>query len=404
MLQKIKIVSICLFLLIAGCSDSSNTSSNTEGELDTAAPGSGMSEQQSNENTADDGASTGDGTSTDGTTTSDNAINPNSPPVPLDTIRADVLNELAGYQSESLAEGMYALAATVENATNAVPLSGNVINTELVSFDDPATRNSFDCPLGGTLIRESISTNESFGGGVGEINEYDLYQFDQCVTTINGGSLADGNYELNGSYIYETFLRFASSGSSRTIAATWNGFNYRQVDVESIEFDGTLRLSTVATPGTIQSTRDSQIIRYGISNDGTTIVELANVDFFQQRSPIQFPDRVEGTRQVRINGEYTGPLSQGETLQVSTDPELTESISSFAEFNEPLAGSLQITSTDGGVLTMTANGPLTVSFLSADGTTSESILEELPVFDLRGYGCVPGGGEINEMLINDCSF
>ncbi len=78
-----------------------------------------------------------------------------------------------------------------------------------------------------------------------------------------------------------------------------------------------------------------------------------------------------------IDGAYTGSLSQDATLQVLTNPEFTESDGvSGEEGAQPLSGGLQMSSTDGGVLTMTANGPLSISFLSADGTTSESILQE----------------------------
>lgn len=339
-----------------------------------------------------------------GSSADDNTTNPNQPSVPLDAIRADVLNELAGYQSESLAEKMYELATNIEATTTSVQLPGTVVNTEVVSFTEPSTRNSFDCQFGGTMVRVSDSTSESLGGPTREFNEYELYEFDQCIAVISGGSLADGNYELNGSYTYETYIRSSSGGSIRNTVATWDTFNLRQVGGASYEFDGSLTLGLLTNSASAETTRDSRILRYLESRDDMTTVEFVDVEFRQQRRPIFIGGRVEGPREVRINGAYTGPLSQGETLQVSTDTDFTESISSNVEFTEPLTGSLQITSSDGGVLTMTANGPLAISFISADGTAKDSILEELPVFDILGPGCIPGGGFFDAIEIESCSF
>lgn len=345
-----------------------------------------------------------DSTTADDPITDENANNADSQPVPLDTIREDLLNALAGYQSESLATTMYEVAANVQATATPVPLTGTVISTEVVSFNNLSLRNSFDCQFGGTMILESINTDESLGGAAAETNGYDRYEFDQCVTASYANSQSDTNVELNGSYTYETHLRSSSGGSFGNNVATWDRFTLQQVNGISYEFVGTLTLGTLANSGSAETTRDSQIARYVESSGDTNTIELTDVDFFQKRRPIVFSDRVEGPREVRINGSYTGPLSQDTTLQVSTDPVFSESISSSAEFNEPLTGSLQISSTDGGVLTMTANGPLTISFLKSDGTTSESVLDEFPVFDVRGSGCVPGGGFIDELAIEDCLF
>ncbi len=340
----------------------------------------------------------------DGSPADDNTTNPSLPSVPLDDIRAQVLSELAGYQSESLAELMYELATNIEATTTSVQLPGTVVETEVVSFTDPSTRNSFDCQFGGTMVRVSDSIRESLGGPTSETNRYELYEFDQCITAISGGSLADGNYELNGSYTYETFIRSSSGGSFRNTVATWDAFKLQQVDGVSYELIGSLTLGLLTNSASAETTRDSQILRYLESSGDMTTVEFVDVEFHQQRRPIFIGGSVQGQREVRINGAYTGPLSQGETLQVSTDTDFTESISSNVEFTEPLTGNLQITSSDGGVLTMTANGALAISFLSADGTTIESTLEELPVFDLLGPGCIPGGDFFDTIEIESCSF
>jgi len=334
----------------------------------------------------------------------ENTMIQDRPSVPLNEVRADVFNELVGYQSESLAEMMYELSANIEATTASVQLPGTVISTEVVSFTDPSTRNSFDCQFGGTMIRVSESTDESLGGPTSESNEYELYEFDQCVIELSGGSLADGNYELNGGYTYENFTRSSSGGSFRDTVATWDTFSLRQENGVSYELDGTLTLALLANSGSAETTRNSQITRYLISSGDTTTVELNDVEFYQRRRPVQFSDNFEGPREVRINGTYIGPLSQGETLQVNTTTDFIESISSTAEINEPLTGALQMTSTDGGVLTMIANGPLAISFLSADGTAIESVLEELPIYDLIGPGCIPGGDFFDNIEIESCSF
>ena len=334
----------------------------------------------------------------------ENTMIQDRPSVPLNEVRADVFNELVGYQSESLAEMMYELSANIEATTASVQLPGTVISTEVVSFTDPSTRNSFDCQFGGTMIRVSESTDESLGGPTSESNEYELYEFDQCVIELSGGSLADGNYELNGGYTYENFTRSSSGGSFRDTVATWDTFSLRQENGVSYELDGTLTLALLANSGSAETTRNSQITRYLISSGDTTTVELNDVEFYQRRRPVQFSDNFEGPREVRIDGTYIGPLTQGETLQVTTTTDFIESISSTAEINEPLTGALQMTSTDGGVLTMIANGPLAISFLSADGTAIESVLEELPIYDLIGPGCIPGGDFFDNIEIESCSF
>ena len=340
----------------------------------------------------------------DGSPADDNTTNPSQPSVPLDAIRAQVLNELAGYQAESLAEIVYELATNIEATTTSVQLPGTVVETEVVSFTEPSTRNSFDCHFGGTMVRVSDSTHESLGGGTTETNEYEFYEFDQCVIGLSDGSQADGNYELNGSYTFETYRRSTNRGGLRNIVATWDIFNLRHVDGVAYEFDGSLTLALLSTPSAVQTTRDSRILRYLESRDDMTTVELNDVEFYQRRRPIQFAEHVEGTRELRVNGTYIGPPAQGETLQVNTNIDFTESISSSAESNEPLTGSLQMTSTDGGVLTMIANGPLAVSFISTDGTAKDSILEELPVFDILGPGCIPGGGFFDTIEIESCLF
>lgn len=330
----------------------------------------------------------------------DGTSRPSSPSVPLDSIREDLLNELVGYQSESLAEKLYELAVNVETTSTAVELTGTIISNDVVSFTDASTRNSFDCRFGGTLIRESISTDES-EGAVTQSGRYDSYEFDQCVTAINGGSLPDGNYELNGNYTYASVTRSSSSGAIQSIVTTWDAFKLIQVDGVTYELGGTLALGRFSNTARIETTRDSQIVRYAESSSDTTTLELTDADFFQ--NIFNLPP-LGGTREVRINGAYTGPLSQDVTLQVNTDPEFTESDGVSGDEVRPLSGSLQISSTDGGVLTMTANGPLTISFLGTDGTTSETILEELPEFDLRGPGCAPDGGSIATVVIEACSF
>ena len=340
----------------------------------------------------------------DDSSTIENTNNQSQPSVPLDTILTDVLNELVGYQSESLAEKMYELAFNIEATATSVLLPSIVVSTEVVSFADPSVRTSFDCPFGGTMIRVSDSAVESLGGPTREFNEYELYEFDQCVMGISGGSLANGSYEMNGSYTYETYRRSSSGGSIRETVATWDTFNLRHMDGVSYEFDGTLTLGLSSNSGSAETTRDSQILRYIESSGDTTTVELVDVEFFQRRRPVQFAERFEGPREVLINGTYIGLLSQSEALQINTITDFSESISSTAEFNEPLTGSLQVTSTDGGVLTVTANGALAISFLGADGAAIESVLEELPVFDLLGPGCIPGGGFFDDIEIESCSF
>ena len=134
-------------------------------------------------------------------------------------------------------------------------------------------------------------------------------------------------------------------------------------------------------------------------------MELTDVDFYQRIQNIPFVDRVEGPRTFRVKGTYTGSLAQNKTLQISTDPEFTEWKSEYEDNYEPLIGGLQISSIVGDTLTITAdNGPLTISFLSADGTSTKSTLDEWPVFDFRGSGCVPGGDYFNEMPIDACEF
>ncbi len=371
---------------IFGCSSSNDTSMPTGAEQ--------MSGNDTNEANNPNGAN--------------NANNTNDTPVALDTIRENLLLELAGYQNEALAEKLYELVANIEVASTAVQSQGSIISNDVVAFDEPSTRSSFNCPFGGTMVTEQISTEVDMGGGASQSNDYDQYMFDQCVAAINGGALADGNYELNGIYTYESHSRASTNGVFKTLVATWNTFKLQPTNANSngitYELDGNVSLSSSSNPSATTATRDSQINRYAESNGTSTSLEITSADFYQYRQPIPFPGRVEGPRTVRFNGTYNGPLSQDATLQIRTDPEFTEWKSDNADANEPLIGSLQISSSDGGVLTMTANGALAISFLRADGTTTESSLDELPVYDFRGPGCVPDGDYINEMTVEACSF
>lgn len=333
--------------------------------------------------------------------TDDNTEDSNQTTTTLPAIRADVLNELAGYQSEALAEKMYELAASIESTSSAVELPGTIISNDVVTFTDTSTRNNFDCQLGGTLIRESISTNESSGAAT-ESNRYDSYVFDQCLTEISGGTLSDGNYEFTGSYIFSRVGRSSPDGTFVNIATTWDAFNLQQVDGVGYDLTGTLLLTLSSNPASLKTTRESQIVRYAESSSDATTLEVTDTNFFQELFNVP---PLGGRREIRVDGSYTGSLSPGETLQILTNAAFTEESDGVTSAGEqPLTGGLQISSTDGGVLMMTANGPLTVSFLSADGTTSESILEELPEFDVRGPGCVPDGGGFETAPIEACPF
>ena len=379
-------IALLTILIVAGCSSNGDEPATDGSELST-------SDETIN--------GIGSEITGDQPATGDNTVDLNQTSVPLPAIRADMLNELAGYQSEALAENMYELAASIESTSSAVELPGTIISNDVVTFADTSTRNSFDCQLGGTLIRESISTIQSSGAAT-ESNRYDSYVFDQCVTEINGGTLPDGNYELTGSYIFTRVDGSSPGGAFVNIVTTWDAFNLQLVDSVGYDLTGTLLLTLSSNQGSIETTRDSQIVRYAESNSATTTLELTDANFFQELFNVP---PLGGRREIRIDGSYTGPLSPGETLQVLTDPEFTEESDGVSSAGEQLlTGSLQISSSDGGVLTMIANGPLTVSFLSADRTTSETLLEELPEFDVRGPGCVPDGVGFETAPIEACSF
>jgi len=132
-------LAIIFALLFVGCSANNDSTAKSD------------SEANNSDNTVAD--NTTDNTTTE-TPATDNTTTENMTAVQLDSIYQDLINELAGYQSEWLAEKMYRLAARIQGTASAAQLDGSVVSTELFSFDETSTRESFNCQFGGTMVTD----------------------------------------------------------------------------------------------------------------------------------------------------------------------------------------------------------------------------------------------------------
>ena len=309
----------------------------------------------------------------------------------LDEAAPYLIESLAGYQLEQA----QAYIATLGEEIVSTAISQSVLEPTMVEFvirntvaDTLNERSEYDCSGGGSLLRETavLDFDEL---GFSQDNLAERWSFTDCRIDTDAGDLLSGEHVINGDM---SFVNESSSGQRFTNyqqVVTYSGFTLTVPGDNSLTIDGNASVLVFDTDNPF-SRREVTLNEYKEVRDDSTLRDIRDGNFL-------FYSTIGGggvSQEILFSatGRILGTVTEGMDVTINTDVSFARTGVAnelFEELRVPSYGQMQLSSTDGSEMSITAdpdapdyNAPVRYDYAllssSGDTVTGESL--PMPTF------------------------